>query len=166
MEKLFVVTKNEAKIIAIKNVFYDFDVVPVVVKTNTIKQPLSEEETFACAKIRASAINYGYRLGLEAGVTLINDVCFLVNYGVLIDKDNNEYYGGGFYFPLPDVIKEELYQNKLELKDAMKKHYGNVITDRGGTIEFLTNGEVTRIDIFTSIGKMLRGQIKKKQEEN
>ena len=165
MEKLFVITKNEAKLIAIKNVFTDFEVVSVDVDANTIKQPLSEEETLNCAKIRARTISDGYRLGLEAGVTLVGEKCFLVNYGVLIDKYNNEYYAGGSYFPLPDVIKKELYQNKLELKDAMRKHYGDVITSTGGTIEFLTNKEVTRVDIFTNIGKMLKGQMKKQKEK-
>ena len=165
MEKLFVATSNQAKIIATKKVFNDFEVIPVTTKCDNAKQPLSEDETLMCAKRRALSLESGYRLGLEAGVTIIDDRCFLVNYGVLIDKDNNFYYAGGHYFPLPDVIRDELYNNKLELKEAMTKHYGDVISEAGGTIEFLTNGIVSRVDIFISIGDMLKGQMMKKQKE-
>lgn len=165
MEKLFVATSNQAKIIATKKVFNDFEVIPVDVKCDNTKQPLSEEETLKCAKNRALSIDGGYRLGLEAGVTIIDGSYFLVNYGVLIDKDDNIYCAGGHYFPLPDVIGDELYHNKLELKEAMIKHYGDVISQTGGTIEFLTNGMVTRVDIFTGIGNMLKGQMMKKQKE-
>ena len=117
MEKLFVATNNQSKIIATKRVFNDFEVIPVSVECDNSKQPLSEEETLLCAKKRALAIKEGYRLGLEAGVTIIDNSYFLVNYGVLIDKDDNIYCAGGHYFPLPDVIGDELYNNKLELKE-------------------------------------------------
>ena len=161
MNKLYLASHNEAKLIAAKKAFSNFDVVSVSVDTDNVKQPLSEEETLECAKRRACAINNCYRLGLEAGVTLIGEKCFLVNYGVLIDSNNNEYYAGGSYVPLPDEVKNDLYKNKLELKDAIIKHYGNVINEQGGTIEYLTNKEVTRVDIFTHICMILKGLMEK-----
>ena len=163
MEKLFLASLNKAKIEATKKVFDNFCVVPVEVKLSTA-QPLSEEETILCAKKRASLLEGGYRLGLEAGVTKIFDKCFLVNYGVLIDPDGNEYYAGGSYLELPKAIEEELYQNHLELKDAMIKHYGDVLKETGGAIEILTKGEVSRVDIFTHIAKILKGELERKKD--
>ena len=163
MEKLFLASLNKAKVEATKQVFDNFCVVPIEVKLD-ISQPLSEEETILCAKKRASLLEGGYRLGLEAGVTKILDKCFLVNYGVLIDPEGNEYYAGGTYLELPKEIEEELYQNHLELKDAMIKHFGNVLKETGGAIEVLTKGEVSRVDIFTHITKLLKGELERKKD--
>lgn len=162
MEKIYLASLNKAKVIATKKVFDDFEIIPTEVHM-TILQPLSEEDTFNCAKNRALSLPNGYRLGLEAGAAIICDKCFLVNCGVLIDQDNHEYYAAGSYIELPNIIKNELYQNHLELKDAMIKHYGDVIKETGGAIEFLTNGELTRVDIFTHIGKLLKGQLERKE---
>ena len=165
MNKLYLASLNKAKIEATKQVFSDFDVIPVKVEISS-KQPLSEVETINCAKERLKKVKDGYRLGLEAGTTIINDKCFLVNYGVLIDKDDKVYIAGGSYLELPEKIREELYNNHLELKDAMHKHYGDVLTEQGGTIEFFTNGLVKRVDIFTHIGKILKGELERKEKHN
>lgn len=163
MKELFLASTNSAKLKATQIVFNDYKITPVSVDME-IKQPLSEEETLDCAKKRAQALPNGYRLGLEAGVTIINNQCFLVNYGVLLDDKDNEYYAGGSYVPLPEVIKVELYNNHLELKEAMNKHF-KAVNENGGTIEILTNGLVTRVDIFTHICKILKGELEKCQKE-
>lgn len=157
MCKIYLATNNSAKIKAVETAFSDYEIELVSIDTK-IKQPLSSEETIECAKFRAHAKSQGIRLGLEAGVTLINNKCFLCNYGVLVDNDGHEYIAGGTIYPLPDEIKDDLYQEKLELKDAMKKHFGDVITENGGTIEYLTNGNMTRVDIFIHICKLLKGE--------
>ena len=165
MNKLFVATGNKAKLAAARKVFDDFEIVPVDGCFTTNRQPLSEEETLECARKRALATDGEYRLGMEAGVTLINGRCFLVNFAVLVDKDNNEYCAGGSYYPLPDIVKDDLYQEGMELKDAITKEYGDVINECGGTIEFLTDKLVTRVDIFTHICEMLKGQMIKRSKE-
>lgn len=161
MKKLFVASKNLAKVEATKNVFNDFEVVSVNLELNYSKQPKNVNETINGARLRAKSLPNGYRLGLEAGVDIIDNKCFLVNYGVLIDKDNNEYIAGGTQVPLPDIIKDEIYINNLELKDAMNKHFGKV-EELGGTIEIITNGKVTRVDIFTHICCLLKGELERK----
>ena len=159
-KKLYLASLNFAKIEATKKVFNECEIIPTQVDINISTQPLSDLETIGCARKRALALPKGYRLGLEAGVTIVGDICFLVNYGVLIDPNDNEYYAGGSYLPLPNFIKDELY-NHLELKEAMTKHYGDILKESGGTIEILTNGEVSRVDIFTHINLILIGELKK-----
>ena len=159
MCKIYLVTNNSAKIKAAKTVFNDYEI-EIVSASAEIKQPLSSEETIECAKSRVRNLKEGIRIGLEAGTTLIDGNCFLCNYGVLIDEDDNEYIAGGTFYPLPDAIKDDLYVSHMELKDAMKKHFGDVVTENGGTIEYLTKGNVTRVDIFIHICKLLKGEMK------
>ena len=164
MKKIYVASLNKAKLEAVKIVFNDYEVIPVEVHMD-INQPLTDSETLEFAKKRANMLKGEYRLGLEAGVTILNDKCFLVNYGVLIDFNGNEYSAGGSYFELPDIIREELYQNKLVLKDAMTKHYKEEMKETGGAIEILTEGLVTRVDIFVNILKMLRGKLERNRKD-
>ena len=165
MKKLYLASCNLAKAKATKEVFDDFDIELLSVDVNNPKQPLSELETIECAKRRARALPNGYRLGLEAGTTIIDDKCFLVNFGVLIDPNNNEYIAGGSYLELPECIKHELYDNGLELKDAMNKHYSG-LKEEGGAINIFTNGKVNRVDIFLHICKILKGELERKEKEN
>ena len=164
MKRIYVASLNKAKLEAVRLVFNDFEVIPVEVHMD-ISQPLSDSETLICAQKRANMLEGEYRLGLEAGVTILNDKCFLVNYGVLIDSKGNEYIAGGSYFELPNVIREEIYQNNLVLKDAMIKHYKEEMKETGGTIEILTGGLVTRVDIFVNILKMLRGKLERNMKD-
>ena len=155
-DKIYLFSTNRAKVEATKRVFSDYLVEEIKVDLDKT-QPLSEAETIEMAKKRAHSKDEGIRIGLEAGVTLIGDECFLCNFGVLIDEDDNEFVAGGSYFLLPREIKDELYLNHLELKEAIKKVYGEEVKELGGTIEFLTRGEVKRVDIFTHICKILKG---------
>ena len=116
IKKLYVGTKNKAKIEAVIEVFKNFEVVPMEGESGVSRQPLSEEETINGAKNRAKSLPAGYRLGLEAGVTKINGICFLINFGVLIDPEDNEYFAGGTYLPLPDFVSDRLYNSDVELK--------------------------------------------------
>lgn len=166
MSKIYLATNNSAKINAAKTVFNDYEIDVISVETK-IKQPLSSEETIEGARFRAKSKKSGIRIGLEAGVTLIDERCYLCNYGVLLDENNHEYIAGGTIYPIPDEIKNDLYINKMELKDAIEKHYGNVLSENGGTIEYLTKGNISRVDIFIHICKLLKGQFEfNKGEQN
>lgn len=159
-EKLFVGTKNKAKISAVMEVFSNFEVVPMEAESGVRKQPLSEEETILGATNRAKSLPEGFRLGLEAGVTRINGICYLINFGVLIDKEDNYYYAGGTYLPLPDFVGDKLYNSDVELKEVMEEYTGIMnINHYGGAISVFTNNQVERRDIFTHISKLLLGQL-------
>lgn len=166
MNKLYVGTKNPAKISAVVEVFNDFEVMPVEGVSNVRSQPLSEEETIDGAYNRAKSLPSGYRLGLEAGVTIIKDICYLINFGVLIDPNDSVYYAGGTYLPLPNYVKDKLYNEKMELKDVMEEYFKvEKINERGGAISIFTNNEVKRKDIFIHICKLLRGQLEFHKEK-
>ena len=165
--KLYVGTKNKAKISAVIEVFKDFEVVAMEGESGVKSQPLSEEETITGAKNRALSLPLGYRLGLEAGVTKINGICFLINFGVLIDPDNNEYYAGGTYLPLPEFVSDRLYKKGIELKDVMEEYTKIAnLNQQGGAISIFTNNLVQRKDIFTHICKLLYGQLQFSSKEN
>lgn len=160
VKKLYVGTKNKAKISAVLEVFKDFEVIPMEGESGVSRQPLSEEETINGAKNRAKSLPLGYRLGLEAGVTKINGICFLINFGVLIDPNDKEYFAGGTYLPLPDFVGEKLYSEDVELKEVMEEYTGIMnINHFGGAISVFTNDQVQRKDIFIHICKLLYGQL-------
>lgn len=165
MNKLYVGTKNPAKISAVVEVFKDFEVIPLEGASSVRSQPLSEEETLDGAYNRAKALPSGYRLGLEAGVTIIKDICYLINFGVLIDPNDKVYYAGGTYLPLPNYVKDKLYNDGMELKDVMAEYFKlEKINERGGAISVFTSDEVQRKDIFVHISKLLLGQLKFNEE--
>lgn len=165
-KKLFVGTKNKAKISAVIEVFKDFDIIAMDTESGVKKQPLSEEETITGAKNRALSFDSGYRLGLEAGVTKICENYFLINFGVLVTPDNEIFYGGGTYLPLPKEVGMKLYNSDIELKELMEE-YTNIknINQLGGAISVFTNNLVTRKDIFVHICKLLLGQLEYKEKE-
>ena len=84
---------------------------------------------------------------------------FLINWGVLIDEDNNVYYAGGTRIPLPKYIGERLYNEDVELADVIDNSFNREdIKHQEGTVGILTNNYVKRVDIFIHIVKLLYGQ--------
>lgn len=167
VNKLYVGTKNKAKISAVMEVFKEFEVIPMEGESGVRRQPLSEEETILGATNRAMSLPCGYRLGLEAGVTTINGICYLINFGVLIDPNDCKYFAGGTYLPLPDFVKDRLYNSDVELKEVMEEYTGIMnINHFGGAISVFTDNQVERKDIFIHICKLLYGQLRFKNKEN
>ena len=61
--------------------------------------------------------------------------------------------------PLPKEVSYLINKEKMELKDAMNKVYKvKNINEDIGTIGFLTENYVKRVDIFIHICKLLKGQ--------
>lgn len=164
MNKIYCASLNPNKVNAVKKVFGNYLVYPVENKNET-KQPKSIEETIDLAYNRIKDINeLGLKIGLEAGVSIIDNTCYLVNFGVLVDEDNNIYKAGGTFIPLPDIIKTKIYDENLELKDAIQELVKDKdINIHTGTIGYLTNDLVTREDIFLEICKLLKGQYLKRR---
>lgn len=159
MYNVYLGSTNPVKIKAIQKVI-DTNVIAIEVNSEVSNQPFSDEETIKGAYNRAINISEkGLRFGLEAGVQMVNDIMFLVNWGVLIDEEDNVYYAGGTRIPLPEEIKSELLKREKELADIMDQYFHTYnIKHNQGAIGILTNGLVNREEIFVHIVKLLYGQ--------
>jgi len=160
MSKVYVGTTNPVKLEAVKLVLSSYDVIGLDVASGVSRQPFSDEETIQGAKNRAENLPQGaLRIGLEAGVQECMGILYLVNWGVLIDENDNYYYAGGTRIPLPRFVKEKLATEKKELAEIMDEYYHtHDIKHHGGAISFFTNSQVKRVDIFYHIVKLLYGQ--------
>lgn len=161
--KAYIGSTNINKVNAVKQVLepYGYEVVGLAVDSQVGSQPLNDEQTIKGALNRAMALPQdGIRIGLEAGVALLNNILYLTNYGVLIDESNQIYYAGGTRIPLPPEIKELILVQKYELSDAMEIYFHTKdIKHQNGAIAYFTDNQVIRIDIFTHIVKLLYGQM-------
>lgn len=160
--KLYVGSINRVKVSAVVEALKDFDVniIPFEATSEVGAQPIGDEQTLQGAINRAKSLpENGLRIGLEAGVSLLNNQLYLINYGVLIDENNKIYTAGGTKLPLPDAIKELIFDKGLELADAMKEYY-NVegIKHQNGAVGYFTCDLVKRKEIFIHITKLLYGQ--------
>lgn len=156
---------NPIKLDAIKRVISPLlKVNGIEVDTGVSKQPKTVDETINGALQRALALPGYYedretaRVGLEAGVTLIGGKLFLINWGVLIVK-GQILYAGGTQIELPDSLISPIYEEGLELNDAMERYFGLINPKhKKGAIAYFTADMVKRVDIFEHIAKLLFGQ--------
>lgn len=160
IKKAYVASTNSAKVNACLEVLKDYEIISVKTDSLVSLQPKSDEETIKGALNRARSLpTDGLRIGLEAGVTFHSDKLFLVNWGVLIDEDDNEYYAGGTMISLPDYVKCGIFDEGKELADIMGERFkDNDIRKKQGAIGIFTNMQVERIDIFIHIVKLLYGE--------
>lgn len=160
--KAYIGSKNVAKVNAVKQILepLGYEVISLDAPSNVSNQPKDDLETITGAFNRASFLpKDGLRIGLEAGVEILDGDLFLTNYGILIDENNNVYKAGGTRIVLPDILRKGIFEDGLELSDAMEKYFGeHNIKNRNGAIGFLTCNQVERIEIFTHIIKLLYGQ--------
>lgn len=160
MSKVYVGSTNPAKVAAVKSVFNEYEVIAIKTNSGVSNQPIGDPETIEGAKNRSLSLpTNGLRIGLEGGIMLQDETLFLINWGVLIDSDDNIYYAGGTRIPLPNDFKILLTNRNLELADLIDEyaHKTNVRSNEGA-IGILTNNLVIRTDIFTHICKLLYGQ--------
>src|SRR5690554_7241308 len=121
--KVIVGSTNRVKIIAIRNVFANYNVEGIAVNSKVSAQPISDQETIRGALNRAlGARRYGdIGIGLEGGVQQSAYGMLLVNYGVIVDDKNKVYVAGGSRIPLPTEIAKEIYKGR-ELGDIMDQY--------------------------------------------
>lgn len=166
--RVYLGSKNPAKVDAVMEVFNGFQLVTFAVDSGVSSQPKSDEETIRGALNRARSLPAdGLRVGLEGGLEIHNDMLFLVNWGVLIDKMENIYYAGGTRIPLPSKFKKPLLNGKKELSELIDEYTNQKdIRSNEGTIGIFTNNLVVRKDIFVHICKLLYGQFLYKKGGN
>lgn len=165
MNKIYLGSTNAAKITAVIKAIPGYEVIGIPIESKVRAQPLDDEETIKGAFHRAQQLpKDGLRIGLEAGVNMNNGILFMVNWGVLIDEDENVYYAGGTRIPLSEEIKQGILTEGKELSEVMGQVSDIVnIREKEGAIGYFTCNLVVRSDIFVHIVKLLYGQYLYKQ---
>jgi inosine/xanthosine triphosphatase len=166
--KIIIGSKNPAKIKAVKNVFpEEFEMVSMDIPSGVHDQPFSDEETIKGAVNRATkALMEGQGeigIGLEGGVHETREGLLICNWGALASKDMEPIIAGGARLLLPEEIAERL-RNGEELGPVMDD-YTNVknVRKHEGAVGIFTNGQLSRVTMFTHVMKMLVGQYEYKQ---
>jgi inosine/xanthosine triphosphatase len=154
---------NKAKISAVEQVVQSFEmkVIPISVPSGVSAQPLSDEETLEGARQRArlarEQADADFGIGLEGGVVITPHTLFLCNWGALTDG-RIEVIAGGARIPLPEEFREPL-MNGTELGVLIDQYaQKHDVRNREGTVGILTNGMLTRAQLFAHVTKLLIGQ--------
>lgn len=166
--KIIIGSKNPAKINAVKNSFSDeFQFISIDVSSGVNDQPFSDDETIKGAVNRArKALNEGQGdigIGLEGGVQETSQGLLLCNWGALASRNLKPIIAGGARFLLPEEIAVRL-RNGEELGPVMDD-YAKMqnVGKHEGAVGVFTNGQISRVDMFTHVMKMLVGQYEYKQ---
>mgnify|MGYP002511020316 CR=1 FL=1 len=157
--KVLIATKNQAKIEGAKkallNYFDNIEIEGIPVESNVSEQPVNDE-IYNGAKNRVRNLKeYAQKnnkeadlyLSVESGITNSLGRWIITNIAVIEDNSNFESYGTSPSFPVPerlvqDIIDTDLSQvmDRVFTKDE-ERH------NRGGGIQLLTHGEISRIDL-------------------
>ena len=159
-------TTNKAKLRAceeVLKVYYPHSkITGRSISSDVSNQPFGDEETQDGALNRARKASASGQsvigIGLEGGVRLINDKLYICNWGALCLPDGSEFTAGGAQIQLPDEIAREVQSGK-ELGPVVDQYYHKQNTRHNeGAIGILTNGAVSRSDLFAHILHLLIGQ--------
>ncbi|MDF2606104.1 MAG: yjjX [Bacillales bacterium] len=161
--KIGVGSQNPTKVNAVRNAFTDDEVIAFVTESGVSPQPMSVEETVIGALNRAKYClklnpELEFAIGLEGGVNKYDFGLFLINWGALVDKNGVEIIAGGSQIKLPDTFFNDLRLG-IELKDLLNNFCEiEEINKKQGAIGIFTNNESTRIQMFSEVVKLLKGQ--------
>ncbi len=149
-------TKNPAKIEGIKRAFTryykDVEVRPVDSSGVAKAQPRGLDEMAAGATDRAkyalSVVGGDFGAGVEAGIFTIGPVYFDNQVGAIADRSGRVTLGHSAGYMLPREAMDELFREGRELERWAEKVSGiKEVGDKGGLVNFLTKGMVTRADL-------------------
>ena len=157
---------NQAKIRAAKNVVLHYypeaKIASADIGSGVSSQPYGDDETrlgainraFKASSLNESAIG----IGLEGGVRTLGGKLFICNWGALILPDGTRFTAAGAQIPLPENIAEEIKKGN-ELGPVIEKYYGGEGSrHKEGAMGLLTNGAVSRDELFSHILHLLIGQ--------
>lgn len=164
--KIGVGTLNPAKLDAVKRYAAEAgltaEVAGYTVPTGVSAMPMSDHETRLGAMNRARAIleadpGADFGIGLEGGVSMLDEQMFLVNWGAAADRSGRVITAGGARIVLPKVLSEGILGGR-ELGDVVDDYvHQKDVHQHGGTIGILTDGRVTRSDMFLDILRLIGG---------
>ena len=159
-------TTNKAKLRACEEVLKEYyphsQITGISVSSDVSDQPFGDEETQEGALNRArnasESRTNAVGIGLEGGVKLINDQLYICNWGALHLPDGTEFTAGGAQILLPTEIAREVQSGK-ELGPVVELYFSKKnIRHNEGAIGILTNGAVSRTNLFVHILRLLIGQ--------
>jgi len=154
--KVAVGSLNPAKIagvrLAFAKYFPDVELQPVNSSAVAKAQPRGLEEMTAGATARAkfalSKAGGDYGVGVEAGIFTIGEVYFDNQVAAIADSRSRVTLGHSAGYMLPRDAMEKLFENGRELERWAEEVSGiKEVGDKGGLINFLTKGKMTRADL-------------------
>ncbi|MGX9135603.1 DUF84 family protein [Rummeliibacillus sp. JY-2-4R] len=165
--KVGIGTTNKAKVGAVLSVvtkhFHDILTFEhISVDSGVSAQPMSTEETRLGAMNRArktlKKTDAELAFGLEGGVTMIDDIMYLCNWGALALKNGQVLTAAGAQIPLPKEIADQIIAGR-ELGPVMDDFVHQLDTRQNvGAIGIFTDGMIDRKEMFEHILHQLVGQ--------
>lgn len=149
-------TRNPAKVdgvrLAFSKYFEDVELRPVNSSSVAKAQPRGLDEMTAGATARAnfalSMAGGDFGVGVEAGIFTIGKVYFDNQVAAVIDKSGKVSLGHSAGYMLPRDAMEKLFKDGRELERWAEEVSGiKEVGDKGGLINFLTKGKMTRTDL-------------------
>jgi len=166
--KIIIGSKNPTKIKAVESIFTNKEIISLDVPSNVSVQPFSDDETREGAINRAKQCvrSDALGIGLEGGVTYVQNELFLCNWGALVTPEEDVFTASGARIPLPKEIDVQLKAGfELgDLMDVFTEKQG--IRNKEGAIGVFTNNRVTRHEMFTHVVKLLYGRWEYHQAKN
>ena len=149
-------TKNPAKLEGIRRAFSKYfpevELRPIDSSSVAKAQPKGLDEMTAGATARAkyalSVAGGDFGVGVEAGIFTIGDVYFDNQVAAIVDKSGNVSLGHSAGYMLPRDDMEKLFRDGRELERWAEEVSGiKEVGDKGGLVQHLTKGKVTRTDL-------------------
>lgn len=149
-------TKNPAKLEGIKRAFSqyfeDIELRPVDSSSVARPQPVGLEQmvegAIARAKFAISRAGGDFGVGVEAGIFMIGDDYFDHQQAAVTDSKGRISLGHSAGYPLPRAAMERMIKEGKELEQFAEALSGvGQIGDKGGLVDYLTKGKMTRADL-------------------
>lgn len=150
---------NPVKVGAARRIFEQVypgcTVTGITVPSGVPDQPIGEPETVQGAVNRARAArneaDSDYGVGLEGGVAFEGEDCWMIGCCAVVDRTGQVAVGKGHSFLLPPVVAEGVRAGH-EVGPLIDRLAGESDTKKkGGAIGYLTNGTVSREDLFAAV---------------
>ncbi len=156
--KILIASKNTGKVEGAKRAFEKFfenvEIEGIGVESNVAEQPVNEE-TWNGAKNRVSnlkkyasenGIIADYYVAIESGMVNTLGSWMIINIAVVEDKNGLSSISSSPAFPVPEKYVEKI--KEVGLGSLMDEIFdAEDLRSRGGGIQLLTQGVVTRIDL-------------------
>jgi len=156
--KVLIASKNEGKIEAAKralSIYFDnIEIEGKPISSGVSEMPV-EDETYIGAKNRLENLKKyagennqkaDLYMSIESGITKNYLGWVITNIAMIEDKKGNTSYGIGPQFPVPEKLVNDV--KELGLSKVMDNIFGQDEQrhNKGGGVQMLTHGEITRID--------------------
>lgn len=159
-------TKNPAKLDAVKRLVVSENMDVMIrgydVPSGISAMPMSDAETRQGAMNRARAVldadpEVTVAIGMEGGASRFEGDMLLCNWGALADRNGQQLTAAGARIPLPAPLVAGIEAGR-ELGDVADEYAHQIdVRSNGGTIGILTEGRVSRSDMFLHILQLLYG---------